>query len=63
MRALFIFLFTLSALTAEITFPAADWPKASPREVGLDESKLQQARDYALTAEGSGYVTRHGNLV
>ena len=32
-------------------------------EVGMDEAKLAQARDYALTGGGSGYITRHGRLV
>ena len=29
----------------------------------MDEAKLAQARDYALTGGGSGYITRHGRLV
>ena len=34
-----------------------------PGEVGMDEAKLAQAREYALTGGGSGYITRHGRLV
>jgi len=40
-----------------------DWPRAAAAEVGMDESKLAEARQYALTGGGSGYITRHGRLV
>jgi CubicO group peptidase (beta-lactamase class C family) len=40
-----------------------DWPPAEPAEVGMNEAELQRAREYALTGDGSGYVTRHGKLV
>ncbi len=39
------------------------WQIASPASQGMDEAKLRQARDYALTGSGSGYVTRGGVLV
>ncbi|MCX8092296.1 MAG: serine hydrolase [Verrucomicrobiae bacterium] len=42
---------------------AAEWPTARPADVGLDETKLAEARDYALTGGGSGCVIRHGKLV
>ena len=45
------------------TFPDTKWPVARPTEVGLDAAQLQAARDYALTGEGSGCITRHGKLV
>ena len=32
-------------------------------DAGLDEKQLIQARDYALTGAGSGYITRGGKLV
>src|SRR5262245_12380543 len=63
MRALFLFLFVLTLSSAEATYPGAEWSKATPAEVGLDESNLQQARDYALTGEGSGHITRQGKLI
>ncbi|MEX0718878.1 MAG: serine hydrolase [Planctomycetaceae bacterium] len=44
-------------------FPGAAWERATPAEVGLDAAKLEQARKYALTGGGSGYVVRHGRLV
>jgi CubicO group peptidase (beta-lactamase class C family) len=34
-----------------------------PEEVGMDEARLREARDYALTGAGSGYITRSGKLV
>jgi len=39
------------------------WQTASPASQGLDESKLAQARDYALTGDGSGFVVRGGKCV
>lgn len=44
-------------------WPTTDWPVAPPEDVGLDPALLGQARDYALTAGGSGYITRAGKLV
>lgn len=57
--------FLLGALllrAAEI-WPAAEWTEASPTEAGLDAARLAQARDYALTADGSGCVVRGGRRV
>lgn len=48
---------------AETAWPGAQWEKASPQAAGMDEAKLAQARDYALTGEGSGFITRRGKLV
>jgi hypothetical protein len=53
----------VSTTTAQLSWPNSDWPRATPAEVGLDEAKLTQARDYALTGGGSGCIIRHGNLV
>jgi CubicO group peptidase (beta-lactamase class C family) len=44
-------------------WPSEEWTRATPGEAGLDEARLIQAREYALTGEGSGYITRSGNLV
>jgi CubicO group peptidase (beta-lactamase class C family) len=44
-------------------WPERDWPRATPAEVGLDESKLLSAQEYARRGEGSGYIVRHGRLV
>src|SRR3954453_1999968 len=43
-------------------FPGERWPAPEPADVGLDAAKLRQARDYALTAEGSGLIVRHGRV-
>ncbi len=45
------------------TWPMPNWPRAAPAEVGMDAARLEQAKDYALTGGGSGYITRHGKLV
>ena len=37
--------------------------RKKPAEVGMEASRLEQAKDYALTGGGSGFVTRHGYLV
>ena len=39
------------------------WERADPAELGLDRARLEQARDYALTGGGSGYIIRGGKLV
>jgi CubicO group peptidase (beta-lactamase class C family) len=44
-------------------WPGEKWDTATPAEVQLDEAKLAEARDYALTGEGSGVIIRHGKLV
>ena len=49
-----LFLFAGSAL---------GWETVTPQQAGMDESKLQQARDYALTGEGSGCIIRGGKLI
>ncbi|MBN1670679.1 MAG: fibronectin type III domain-containing protein [Kiritimatiellae bacterium] len=42
---------------------AFTWQTATPASQGMDQTKLEQARDYALTGGGSGYIVRHGKLV
>lgn len=44
-------------------YPGDQWATATPAEAGLDEAKLAQARDYALTGGGSGCIIRGGKLV
>lgn len=44
-------------------FPGAEWAYVEPSEAGLDEAKLAEAREYALTGNGSGLITRHGEAV
>ena len=47
----------------EQVWPAADWPGATPAEVGMDAAKLAEARNYALRGGGSGCVIRHGRRI
>ncbi|MBI5393739.1 MAG: serine hydrolase [Verrucomicrobia bacterium] len=47
----------------ELVWPDPDWPRVTPVEAGMDEAKLAQARDYALTGGGSGCIIRHGKQV
>ena len=53
----------LCALALAATNAALAFPSASPEAVGMDASKLTEARDYALTGEGSGMIIRHGKMV
>lgn len=48
---------------AEEFWPESAWNEATLAEAGMDRAKLEAARDYALSADGSGYITRHGRLV
>jgi hypothetical protein len=50
--------------TSEEVWPTNGWPTATPAEMGMDETKLKQARDFAVSkGGGSGVVTRGGKLV
>jgi CubicO group peptidase (beta-lactamase class C family) len=60
-RLSLLFTFSVSGLCAD--FPGKSWPTSTPADLGLDETKLVQARDYALTGGGSGCVIYHGKLV
>lgn len=44
-------------------WPASQWSKRTPADVGLSEAELVKARDYALTGGGSGMIIRGGVLV
>jgi len=44
-------------------WPTSGWTAASPAEMGMRSELLEQARDYALTAGGSGFITRGGKRV
>jgi CubicO group peptidase (beta-lactamase class C family) len=43
-------------------WPSPDWESATPQSVGLDGSKLDEAKRYALSAGGSGIIIRHGRV-
>jgi len=53
----------LAGGTPAADFPGNEWPKAKPGDVGMTEARLLQARDYALTGEGSGLIIRGGKIV
>ena len=46
-----------------ITWPTAGWQTSTPLEMGMNASKLAEARDYALSGGGSGYIIKNGKLV
>lgn len=53
----------LALQAAEPDFPDEHWLVATPEAVGLDAVLLDQAREYALSGGGAGYITRRGKLV
>lgn len=53
----------VSTGNAADVWPIPSWPVAKPEDVGMDAERLKQARDYALTGGGAGYVVRGGKLV
>lgn len=63
MRAIFLLLFAFAHSLQAASWPGKEWPVAAPIEMGLDEAKLAQARDYALTGEGSGVIIFQGKQV
>jgi CubicO group peptidase (beta-lactamase class C family) len=63
-RCLPLLALTLVSSTATGSeWPDKAWDTASPEAAHLDKTKLEQARDYALTGEGSGCIVRGGKLV
>ena len=44
-------------------WPTEGWMIATPAEMGMNQTKLEEARNYALTGGGSGVITRGGKLV
>lgn len=61
--ALLLALFSMGASSRAAEVPGEHWAKATAVEVDLNEAKLHQARDYALTGGGSGCIVRSGKLV
>lgn len=62
LSAVLLALFAAQAPAADV-WPMPKWQTAKPEDVGLDAALLAQARKYALTGGGAGYVTRGGKLV
>ncbi|WCJ60158.1 serine hydrolase [Fontisphaera persica] len=44
-------------------YPGETWPEARPADLGVDEARLQAARDYALSAGGSGLMVHQGKVI
>ncbi len=44
-------------------YPGTSWQTATPAAEGMNVTLLDQARDYALTGGGSGFIVRHGRRV
>lgn len=44
-------------------FPGADWTDAAPADVGMNAAKLDEARAYAESGGGSGFIARKGRRV
>ena len=44
-------------------WPMPAWKQANPDDMGMDESILGKAREYAQTGGGSGFITRSGRVV
>ena len=54
-------MFLLSSLLLNI-FGLA-WEIDTPEHLGMDQAKLEEARDYALTGGGSGCIIKGGKMV
>ena len=52
-----------AVLDHDESWPIPGWETTRAAEAGLDRSSLERARDYALTGEGAGFITRGGKLV
>jgi len=59
-KRLMLAVFVVLYLTVDLL---PGWESITPQQAGIDESRLQQARDYALTGGGSGCIIRSGKLV
>lgn len=53
---------TVLISTATNVWPGSAWATATPLQLGMTAARLNEARDYALTGGGSGFITRHGKL-
>lgn len=54
---------TVQVVVNAPVFPTTGWATATPAEMNMDIARLDEARDFALTGGGSGFVTRHGRVV
>jgi CubicO group peptidase (beta-lactamase class C family) len=44
-------------------FPTTEWETATPADMNMTATKLDQARNYSLIGGGAGFVTRGGRVV
>ncbi len=63
MNTVLLSLACLVGASPDTSWPGNTWQQAKPVDVGMDAKLLAEAGDYALTAGGSGIITRHGKLV
>jgi len=67
LAVVFLWVFVLGAVQGQgdvgRIWPGAVWEPATPAELGINGGLLEKARDYALTGQGSGMITRHGRVV
>jgi CubicO group peptidase (beta-lactamase class C family) len=63
MRRWLLLLTLLPLSSAAEVWPDPDWPTTTPEAAGIDPVLLEQARNYAMTGSGSGYVIHDGYLV
>lgn len=61
--AVLICLLVAIPVLADRPWPGDDWERAEPEQMGMGRALLEQARDYALTGEGSGCIVRGGRIV
>ena len=50
-------------LLLAVSLPAAEWPRATLEQAGLDVGALNEARDFALRGGGAGFILRSGKAV
>src|SRR5262245_8666584 len=63
MRLLLLLTLLWPLSSAAEVWPDPEWPTKTPEAAGIDVALLEQARNYALTGGGSGYVIHGGYLV
>src|SRR3989344_1349541 len=55
--------FATVEVSAQTIWPIPTWQTATPAEMGMDATKLEEAKNYALSGGGSGIITRGGKVV
>ncbi len=53
----------VSPANAGTVWPTNGWAVSTPESEGMNAALVTQARDHALSGNGSGMITRHGNVV